>query len=56
MIFMPLHKQRRSGAKQKLESSQEAQFKEAVLRLQAQRSGGRATGHDVKNGSCGVPH
>jgi transposase len=38
----------RSGAKRKLEASQEAPFKEAVLRLQAQRSGGRATGHDVK--------
>lgn len=38
----------RSGAKRKLEASQEAPFKEAVLRLQAQRSGGRATGHDIK--------
>lgn len=38
----------RSGAKRKLESSQEAPFKEAVLRLQEQRSGGRATGHDVQ--------
>lgn len=38
----------RSGAKRKLEASQEALFKEAALRLQEQRSGGRTTGHDVK--------
>ena len=38
----------RSGAKRKLEPSQEAQFKAAVLGLQGQRSGGRATGHDVR--------
>jgi transposase len=38
----------RSGARRKLGASQEAPFKEAVLRLQAQRPGGRATGHDVK--------
>lgn len=38
----------RSGAKRKLEASQEGLFKEAVFRLQEQRSGGRATGHDVK--------
>jgi transposase len=38
----------RSGAKRKLEASQEAKFKEAVLRLQEQRSGGRATGLDIQ--------
>ena len=38
----------RSGAKRKLAASQEAQFKAAVLRLQERRSGGRATGHDVR--------
>lgn len=38
----------RSGARRKLEASQEALFKEAVLRLQAQRPGGRATGQDVQ--------
>jgi transposase len=38
----------RSGAKRKLEPSQEAQFKAAVLGLQGQRSGGRATGHDAR--------
>jgi transposase len=37
-----------SGAKRKLEASQEGSFKEAVLRLQGQRSGGRVTGHDIK--------
>ena len=38
----------RSGAKRKLETSQEAKFKEAVISLQEQRSGGRATGLDVQ--------
>jgi transposase len=38
----------RSGAKRKLEASQEDPFKEAVLRLQGQRPGGRATGHDIQ--------
>lgn len=38
----------RSGAKRKLAAGQEVQFKAAVLRLQEQRSGGRATGHDVR--------
>lgn len=38
----------RSGARRKLEASQEAPFKEAVFRLQEQRSGGRATGHDIQ--------
>jgi len=38
----------RSGAKRKLEASQEAKFKEAVITLQEQRSGGRTTGHDVQ--------
>jgi transposase len=38
----------RSGAKRKLEASQEAKFKEAVIGLQKQRSGGRTTGHDVQ--------
>ena len=38
----------RSGAKRKLASSQEVTFKEAVVELQAQRSGGRITGHDIK--------
>lgn len=36
----------RSGANRKLEPSQEAKFKEAVIELQEQRSGGRITGHD----------
>ena len=36
----------RSGAQRKLEASQEAPFKEAVMKLQDQRSGGRITGHD----------
>ena len=38
----------RSGAKRKLSVDREAAFKEAVLRLQDQRSGGRVTGHDIK--------
>lgn len=38
----------RSGAKRKLETSQEAKFKEAVISLQEQRSGVRATGLDVQ--------
>jgi transposase len=38
----------RSGAKRKLAADREAAFKEAVLRLQDQRSGGRVTGHDIK--------
>jgi len=38
----------RSGAKRKLETSQEAKFKEAVIGLQEQRSGGRITGHDIQ--------
>lgn len=38
----------RSGAKRKLETSQEAQFKEAVIGLQEQRSGGRITGHGIR--------
>jgi transposase len=38
----------RSGAKRKLTASQEAEFKEAVMRLQDQRSGGRITGHDIR--------
>ncbi|MGZ5053604.1 MAG: helix-turn-helix domain-containing protein [Methylobacter sp.] len=37
----------RSRANRKLEVSQEAKFKEAVIDLQEQRSGGRITGHDV---------
>ena len=46
--FDGLRESPRSGAKRKLAASQEAQFKEAVLRLQGQRSGGRATGHDIQ--------
>jgi transposase len=38
----------RSGAKRKLAADQEAEFKDAVVRLQEQRSGGRITGHDIK--------
>lgn len=38
----------RSGANRKLEPSQEAKFKEAVIELQEQRSGGRITGHDIR--------
>lgn len=38
----------RSGAKRKLETSQEAKFKEAVIGLQEQRPGGRITGHDIR--------
>lgn len=38
----------RSGAQRKLAASQEAKFKEAVMRLQEQRSGGRITGHDIR--------
>lgn len=38
----------RSGAKRKLATAQETQFKDAVMSLQAQRSGGRITGHDVR--------
>ena len=38
----------RSGAKRKLEPSQEAKFKKAVVDLQKQRSGGRITGHDIR--------
>jgi transposase len=38
----------RSGAKRKLAAGQEAEFKEAVMRLQDQRSGGRITGHDIR--------
>jgi transposase len=38
----------RSGAKRKVEVSQEAKIKEAVLDLQEQRSGGRITGHDAR--------
>jgi transposase len=38
----------RSGAKRKLAVDQEAEFKEAVLKLQEQRSGGRITGHDIR--------
>lgn len=38
----------RSGAKRKLPTAQEALFKDAVIDLQAQRSGGRITGHDVR--------
>ena len=37
-----------SGAKRKLQPSQEVRFKEAVVELQEQRSGGRLTGHDIK--------
>jgi transposase len=38
----------RSGAKRKLPADQEAKFKDAVIDLQEQRSGGRITGHDVR--------
>jgi transposase len=38
----------RSGAKRKLAAGQEAEFKEAVMRLQDQRSGGRITGQDIR--------
>lgn len=38
----------RSGAKRKLAAEQEALFKAAVIGLQAQRSGGRITGHDIR--------
>lgn len=38
----------RSGAKRKLATTQEAEFKEAVLRLQEQRPSGRVTGYDIK--------
>ncbi len=38
----------RSGAKRKLGVEQEPLFKAAVIDLQAQRSGGRITGHDIR--------
>ena len=38
----------RSGAKRKLSVEQEPLFKAAVIDLQAQRSGGRITGHDIR--------
>ncbi len=38
----------RSGAKRKLIADQEPLFKAAVIELQAQRSGGRITGHDIR--------
>lgn len=38
----------RSGAKRKLVATREAEFKEAVMKLQDQRSGGRVTGHDIR--------
>ncbi|WP_340124250.1 helix-turn-helix domain-containing protein [Methylobacter svalbardensis] len=38
----------RSGAKRKLEGSQEFDFKKAVIDLQENRSGGRITGHDIQ--------
>jgi len=38
----------RSGAKRKLASHQEAEFKAATIALQEEREGGRITGHDVQ--------
>ena len=38
----------RSGAKRKLGAEQESLFKAAVVELQAQRPGGRITGHDIR--------
>jgi transposase len=38
----------RSGATRKLPANQEAKFKDAVISLQEQRSGGRITGHDIR--------
>jgi len=38
----------RSGAKRKLAAEQESLFKAAVIELQAQRAGGRITGHDIR--------
>ncbi|RLA18499.1 MAG: transcriptional regulator [Gammaproteobacteria bacterium] len=38
----------RSGAKRKLDPSQETIFKEAVVSLQEKREGGRITGHDIQ--------
>jgi transposase len=43
-----LRESRRSGAKRKLATAQEAGFKAAAMRLQGQRPGGRVTGHDIR--------
>ena len=43
-----LRESSRSGAKRKLEASQDAKFKEAVIDLQKQRLGGRITGNDIQ--------
>lgn len=38
----------RNGAQRKWVAAREAEFKEAVMGLQDQRTGGRVTGHDIR--------